>query len=879
MAARDDTTAKRKAPPSGLKSGKGAAGSEAWPPDPDLTFGRENPATEPDLKTGVCPSKGEKDAREPDLKLPPTSADVDPAAPAQDAEAPEPSEDGSTSLIKGVQSDEGTAESKDTADVSEALNKDRGAPEGDSLAESEAAAQEDIKGAGLGVTLRAKDVIEDASDKDWAIAPSSVDFEDPLVRSLSLLAGLLQRPISVEALKAGLPHAQEAFTPELAVRSAERAGLSARVVRRPQLSKILPVTLPCILLLKGGNCCVLIELANGQADVLLPEAGGTSKSLDMRALQEQFTGYAIFARTEARFDERAPERKLSEPRAWFWGTLAQFWPIYSHVVLASLLINCFAIASPLFIMNVYDRVVPNQAIETLWVLAIGVLTVFGFEFVMRNLRTYFVDIAGKNADVIIASRLLEQLMSTRLDSKPASTGAMANNLREFESLREFFTSGTLVALVDLPFIFLFIGVIYIVAGPVAFVPLAMVPLVICVGLFLQFPLRNVMEKSQREASQKHALLVETIDGLETIKATAAEGRVQRSWERFVGLSAESSGQARFISGLATTFAQIAIQMSTVIVIVFGVYQIAEGNITMGALIAATILTGRALAPLGAVAAMLTRLQQSRVALRSLDDVMKAPAERAQNKRFLHRPRLSGQIEFKQVTFSYPGQETKALDSLSFKIKPGERVGMLGRIGSGKSTVSRMMVGLYEPMDGAILMDGTDIRQVDPADLRRNVGYVSQDNYLFFGSVRDNICFGAPHVDDETILRAAELAGVSDFLRTHPLGFDLPVGERGMALSGGQRQSVAIARSMLLDPPIILLDEPTSHMDNSSEAAFKRRLEGMLPGKTLFLVTHRSSLLTLVDRLLIIDNGKIVADGPKDEVLRALRQGQIRASSS
>ncbi|MGF1594632.1 MAG: type I secretion system permease/ATPase [Kiloniellaceae bacterium] len=767
---------------------------------------------------------------------------------------------------------------------------DKAAPEGisgNSGAMSANLAEEDttdetVSGDGggkAGPVLRPDEIIETVeTEKNWTVAPALVDFEDPLVRCLSILAGLLQRPISSEALKAGLPRANEAFTPELAVRAAERAGLSARVVRRPQLAKILPVTLPCILLLKGGTCCVLQNVGGGHADILLPEAGGTSKTVPLADLQPQHTGYAIFARTEARFDERAPDTRLTEPRAWFWGTLWQFWPIYSHVLLASILINCFAIASPLFIMNVYDRVVPNQAIETLWVLAAGVAIVFGFEFVMRNLRTYFVDIAGKNADVIIASRLLEQLMATRLDAKPASTGAMANNLREFESLREFFTSGTLVALVDLPFIFLFVGVIFIVAGPVAFVPLAMVPLVILAGLILQYPLRSVIEKSQREASQKHALLVETIDGLETIKATAGEGRVQKSWERFVGLSAASSGKARFISGLATTFAQIAIQMATVIVIVYGVYEISAGNITMGALIAATILTGRALAPLGAVAAMLTRLQQSRVALKSLDGVMKAPVERAQNKKFLHRPRLSGQIEFKQVTFSYPGQETKALDGLSFKIKPGERVGMLGRIGSGKSTVARMLMGLYEPLEGAVLFDGTDIRQVDPADLRRNIGYVSQDNYLFFGSVRDNISFSAPHVDDESILRAASVAGVTDFLRTHPHGFDLQVGERGMSLSGGQRQSVAIARAMLLDPPIILLDEPTSHMDNSSEAAFKRRIDATLQGKTLFLVTHRSSLLTLVDRLLIIDNGKIVADGPKDDVLKALRQGQIRATA-
>ncbi|HSR71806.1 MAG TPA: type I secretion system permease/ATPase, partial [Kiloniellales bacterium] len=511
--------------------------------------------------------------------------------------------------------------------------------------------------------------------------------------------------------------------------------------------------------------------------------------------------------------------------------------------------------------------------------ALGVATVFAFEFVLRNLRTYFVDVAGKNADVIIASRLLEQLMSMKLANKGPSTGAMANNLREFESLREFFTSGTVVALVDLPFIFLFIGVIYLVAGPVAYIPLGVVPLVILVGVILQFPLRSVIERTHRESTQKHALLVETIDGLETIKASAAEGRVQRAWERFVGLTAESSGKARFISGFATTFAQVAIQLTTVSVVVYGVYLIADGEITMGALVAATILTGRSLAPLSSIAAMLTRLQQSRVALRSLDQIMKSPVERDSEKTFLHRPRLSGQIEFQKVTFNYPGQEAPALDSLGFKVSPGERVGILGRIGSGKSTIARLLIGLYEPAEGAVLMDGTDIRQIDPADLRRNVGYVSQDNYLFFGTVRDNIAFGAPHMDDQAIHRAATVAGVTDFLRRHPLGFDLQVGERGMGLSGGQRQAIVIARALLLDPPIILLDEPTSNMDNSSEAVFKRRLEEILEGKTLILITHRSSLLSLVDRLIIVDNGKIVADGRKEEVLAALKQGQIRAAAS
>jgi len=726
--------------------------------------------------------------------------------------------------------------------------------------------------------LKTEDVIE--QPKEWRIAPSAVDFVDPLLSCITSLAGLLQRPISAEALRAGLPQGREHFTPELAVRAAERAGLEARITRRPKLQQILPVTLPCVLLLKGGNACVLLRYGErGAAEVLMPEGGGGTKTVPLAELQEQYTGYAIFARPEFKFDQRAADTRLRQPRAWFWGTLARFWPIYSHVLIASVLINLFAIASPLFIMNVYDRVVPNNAIETLWVLALGVVTVFVFEFVMRNLRTYFVDTAGKSADVLIASRLLEQIMSMKLANKGPSTGALANNLREFESLREFFTSGTVVALVDLPFIFLFIGVIWLVAGSVAFIPLGVVPLVILIGGILQFPLRSIIEKTHRESTQKHALLVETIDGLETIKATAAEGRVQRAWERFVGLTAESSGKARFLSGLATTFAQVSIQLSTVAVVVYGVHLIADGAITMGALVAATILTGRALAPLSSIAAMLTRLQQSRVALRSLDTIMKAPVERPADKTFLHRPRLSGEVAFQKVTFSYPNHENAALDGVSFKVKTGERVGVLGRIGSGKSTLARLMIGLYEPKDGAVLMDGTDIRQIDPADLRRNVGYVSQDNYLFFGSVKENIAFGAPQVDDQAIMRAAGVAGVTDFLRTHPHGFDLQVGERGMGLSGGQRQAIVIARALLLDPPIILLDEPTSNMDNSSEAMFRNRLAEILPGKTLVLITHRSSLLSLVDRLIIVDRGKVVADGPKEEVLTALKQGQIRAATN
>lgn len=715
---------------------------------------------------------------------------------------------------------------------------------------------------------------------DWSIAPSRADAGEPLFSALSLLAGMLDRPISPEALKAGLPRGTSSLAPELCVRAAERAGLSARIVRRKSIRRILPVTLPCILLLKGQGACVLTALVDqSRAEIVLPESGAGEKTIDIEELQKDYLGYAIFARPEFRFDDRAREVRLKDPKAWFWGTLARFWPIYVHVIVASVLINTFAIAMPLFIMTVYDRVVPNETVETLWVLAAGIGIVITFEFLIRNLRSYFVDVAGKNADIIIASRLLQHVMGMRLDQKSPSTGALANNLREFESLRDFFTSGTLVALVDLPFVLLFIAVIWALAGPLSYIPMGAVPVVILAGLVLQGPLRRVIEATYRETAQKHALLIEAIEGLETVKASAAEGRIQGDWERLVGMTAESSRKARAISTLSTTFTQIVIQLSTVGVVIYGVYLIKEGDLTVGGLVAATILTARALAPLGAVAAMLTRLQQSRVALKSLDDLMKAPVERPVGKSFVHRPRLNGQVGLKDVEFAYPGQAGKALDGVSFEVMAGEKVGIIGRVGSGKSTLARLIIGLYEPQSGSVRLDLTDNRQIDPADLRRNVGYVSQDNYLFFGSARENIAFGAPYADDEAILRAASIVGISEFIGAHPMGLDLPVGERGTGLSGGQRQGIAVARALLLNPPILLLDEPTSFMDHTSEARFMKNLGAILPGKTLLLITHRGSLLNLVDRLVVLDGGRIVANGPKDEVLVALKEGRVSSAGA
>jgi ATP-binding cassette subfamily C protein LapB len=714
---------------------------------------------------------------------------------------------------------------------------------------------------------------------------TSVSSDDPMLTCLAMLAQLLDRPTSIAVLSAGLPLPKEGPTPApLILRAAERAGLKAGLVRKPHLQSINALTLPCILILQDGGACVLTEVQKksgwrGKPDctVLLPETGG-AQTMPLSDLQEQYSGYAIFAKPEARFDRRTTDLKLADVKRWFWGTLLKFTPIYTHVLLASIVVNMFGIASPLFIMNVYDRVVPNNATETLTVLAIGVVIVFMFDFLLRNLRSYFVDVAGKNADVIIASKLFQQVMNLRMDKRPQSTGTLANNLREFESLREFFSSSTIVALVDLPFVFIFIWVISLIGGPLAIVPLVAVPLVFLVGAVLQIPLRHTVEKSYRETAQRHALLVESIGGLEAIKAAGAEGQMQSTWERLVGLSAESTRNGRIFATLSTTIASLSTQLVTVAIVVFGVYLISERELTVGALVACTILTGRALAPLTSIAGMLTRLQQSRIALKGLDSIMKVETERSADKNFVHRDRIEPSIEFRQISFSYPEAQTKVLNDVSFRIEPGEKVGIVGRIGSGKSTIGRLVLGLYQPQDGAVQIGGSDIRQIDPADLRRNLGYVSQDTHLFFGSVKENIAFGVRNVDDAMILRAAQLAGVSDFIERTPQGYDLQVGERGTALSGGQRQAVAIARALLLDPPLLVLDEPTSSMDNATEAAFRNRLGEIVADKTLLLITHRGSLLQMVDRIIIVDNGRIVADGPREAVLDALKRGHIRGAS-
>ena len=698
------------------------------------------------------------------------------------------------------------------------------------------------------------------------IAPSDVDFVPPFVKSLVELFRLGGKSISPSFILAGI--GSEVPTPAACLRAAKTAGLEAKIIHREQLSAISPLVLPCVLLLTEDRSCVLVGLDGKHAEVIFPEIGQHSISVEARDLQAEYTGYAVFAQIAASLDKRASSIKLVSTKRWFWDVLAFYLPIYSHVAMASIIVNILAIASPLFAMNVYDRVVPNNATDTLWVLAAGVGLAYFFDFLLKTLRSHFVDVAGKNADIVLASKLVDKVLHLRLDAKPDSTGALVNNLREFESLREFFSSSSLLTLIDLPFLVIFLLLVGYIGGPIVFLPLGALPIMILFGFIMQFPGQRLAEQGYKEGMQKNALLTEMVSGLETIKCSMAESRMLNVWEKVVGTNARSSAKAKRVSNLVINSSVLITNLVSVVLIIWGVYLIKEGQLTMGALIGCNILVSRSMAPIMQLSTMLNRMQQSRMALKALDAIMQLPSER-EDKPYVNYEELEASFSTENLVFNYPQAERPSLNNVSIHIKAGERVGILGAMGSGKTTLSRMLAGLYQPTEGAVKFGGVDLRQMDITELRSRIGFLPQDNFLFYGTIRDNIALGAPHLNDKLILRAAWLAGVTDFARAHPAGFGMQVGERGMSLSGGQRQSVALARAFLRDPDVLILDEPTSNMDTVSENLFKQRLRRVLPGKTFILVTHRLSLVDLVDRLIVLGGGQVQLDGPRDQVLAKL----------
>lgn len=699
------------------------------------------------------------------------------------------------------------------------------------------------------------------------VAPADVDLVPPLVHSLISLLRLRGKVLSPAFIMGGRSFK---VTPAACLRMVRRAGVVGNIARRDVLANLSPLILPCVLLLKNSRSAVLLAVQEDTAQVILPEFDEENVCVSLESLQADYLGYAIFLTPQDQEDRRVSSLKLGREKRWFWDVLWHYGSIYKHVIVASVFINIVGIAGSLFAMNVYDRVVPNNAVETLWVLAVGITLAYGFDFLLRNLRAYYVDVAGRNADVVLSSRLVEKVLNMRFDKKPESTGVMVNNLREFESLRDFFSSGTLLTFVDIPFLLVFLVLIAFIGGPLVMVPLAVVPVMIVSGLWIQHRARRAAEAGFKQNMHKNALLVEMVNGLETIKCSMAENKMQQVWEDTVGASALASSQSRSYSTLSSTMASSLTQMVTVVMVVWGVYAIGAGSLTMGGLIGCNILVGRAMAPLMQLSSLMNRMQQSRLALKALDLIMEIPSENTDKRMHVDFSSLKPGFVLDNVSFSYPNSQYTSLENVSLRIEPGERVGIIGRMGSGKSTLGKLLMGLYEPDQGNVLFGDVDIRQMDTADVRGRIGFLPQDVVLFYGTVRDNIALSDPSATDRLVQRAADLAGVTDFIRHTAMGFGGQVGERGMNFSGGQRQALALARTLLYDPDVLILDEPSSNMDNTSENHLRQRIKAMLGSKTLILITHRLSMLDLVDRLIIIDNGHIVADGPKDAILHALQ---------
>jgi ATP-binding cassette subfamily C protein LapB len=720
---------------------------------------------------------------------------------------------------------------------------------------------------------------DDLSAVEVPPTPSAPAEEDPhrpdaLLECLLVVARAHGRPVTRDAATAGLPLVDHRLTPALFERAARRAGLASRLARRP-LERLNADLFPVVLLLADEQACVLLGWTDaGRARVVYPDLGEAEVVVPADELATRYTGHALFVRPRFRFDARAPEVGKVRHRHWFWGAINENRPLYRDVLMAAFLINLFAIAMPLFTMNVYDRVVPNNAVETLWMLAIGVVLVLVAEVVLRTMRGYFIDLAGNRVDVKLSAYIMERVLGIQMEQRPVSAGSFAANLRSFETIRDFITSATVSAFVDVPFALIFIVVIGWIAWPIIIPILVGVVLVLLYAMSVQSKMHDLAETTYRAGALRNATLVESLVGLEAVKSLGCEGHMQRKWEQSASYLARVSAQLRLLSSSTMNGAMWVQQTVNIAVVVLGVYLIGDGQLSLGGLIACSMLSSRALAPIGQVAGLLTQYHNAATALNSLNDILSRPVERPEESKFVSRSQFDGRIEFKDVSFQYPGQDVLALRNVSFSVAPGERIAVLGRVGSGKTTLNKLILGLYRPTEGSVLIDGIDLRQLDPAELRRHVGYVPQDVTLFYGSLRDNLTIASRDADDADVLQASEIGGIAEFVNNHPQGFDMLVGERGESLSGGQRQGVAIARAFINDPPILLMDEPTGSMDHSSEEHVKRQLREHAMGKTMIIITHRTSLLELVDRIIVVDGGKIVADGPKAQVVEALRQGRI-----
>ncbi len=720
-----------------------------------------------------------------------------------------------------------------------------------------------------------------AGEDDLMAAAGAVGIDhDALLHSLVFLTRHHGKERSAQSLMDGMP-VDGILGPDQAVRVMRAAGYHAGLMQRA-IGDVNALLLPAVLLLKNGDACVLVKRLDTQRDgsplcqVVMPGAEFHTCTATEAELDSEYLGFALVATPlpEQGTQSNGQEPSLLDPEGhWLWGTLRRFIPYYRSSMIASLLSNVLMLVSGLVTSVVYDKVIPHQAFVTLWALAAGAGIALLFDLVSRQLRSHLIDMAGKKADLIIGSLLFRQTLAVRMEHRPESAGSYAHHIAQVEVVREFFAGATLSALSDLPFIVLFVGMTFIIGGPLGWVLVLVIPLLVGLAVAIQASLRRAMSANLGHVADLQGVVVEAVEGLEDLKSTGGQGRFLQRYEGATAAAAETALKARWMSGWTSNISMIAQQGVTLVMLVWGVYLIHDGIITGGALIGAVMYGGRAIAPLNSVVGLATRYQGARAAMMSLDMLMNKPTEREKGRSYVTGHQVSGRIGLNDLSFAYPqagdGPAPEVLKGVTVRINEGERIAILGRIGSGKSTVLRLMAGLYQPTQGMVEVDGIDLRQIDPADYRQRVGFVSQEPRLFKGTLRDNVMMGRPNIDSRRLAEVARVTGLDRVIASHPQGWELPVGEMGGLLSGGQRQLVALARCLVTTPQILLMDEPTSSMDAQSEVMFLRQLKQAAGTRTLVMVTHRPAVLDLVDRIIVVDSGKVVLDGPKAAVLAAL----------
>jgi len=705
--------------------------------------------------------------------------------------------------------------------------------------------------------------------------------EDSLLKALVLYTKLYHRPFSPEALLYGLPlNDKEGGTKLFSMdpkskkalfsRVAARAGLKSTLIRR-DIADILELHLPMILLLSNGNSCILETFSEDKtkAKIIFPDGDGSEEWLSVENLEKEYLGYGFLLKKKFKYDITNSNNLKINVNHWFWDTLKLSRSIYRDVIWASLLINIFVLATPLFTMNVYDRVIPNNAEETLIVFTIGIVFVYLLDFFLKFTRSYMLELAGKKSDIIMSSIIYEKVMNLKLSNHPQSVGSFANTLKDFEAVRSFFTTATMTALIDLPFAILFLIVIYYIGGVLVLVPLTTMVLIFLYAIIIRRPLRKIIESSHEANAKKNGVLIETLQNIETVKSMSMVGKQQWQLEEATGEIAEKNLKFRIMSSSIPNVTNLFIQLNTIFVVVLGVYLIQNFELTMGGLVAVVILTSRTVGPMGQAAGLITNYADAKSSYDTLNEIISKEVERPEEQEYVERPKFNGKIEFKNVSFSYPNDDNLALNDVSFVINPGEKVAFIGRIGSGKSTIVKLILRLYEPTSGSIYIDDIEISQIDPADLRRFISYVPQDVDLFKGTIRDNIIASDLHPDIGDVIYAAQISGVDDFVRKHPRGYEMYIGERGAGLSGGQRQSVGVARALMQNSSIILMDEPTKAMDQTTEARLMKRLKSEYKKETMIIITQKLVLLNMVKRVIVMHNAKILLDGNKDEVTKKM----------